>query len=67
MLLGLQALILLARLMSLEPVEATRAAATVAGWPQFADELVKICKRESPGHDCTRPVSIQLSTARSIS
>lgn len=55
---ALHAFALLARLMSLEPVEATWTAATVAGWPGFARELVSICKRESPGHDCKRRVGV---------
>lgn len=46
------------RLLSMEPREATELAAVAAGSPGFAAELVSICKRESPGHDCSRRVSI---------
>jgi hypothetical protein len=28
----------------------------MAGWPEFSGELLEICKRESPGHDCRRTV-----------
>lgn len=46
------------RYLALEPRAATIAGATVAGWPEFADELVSICRRESPGHDCVRRVGL---------
>lgn len=51
-------LLLVLRLLSLSPREATLAGASIAGWPEFAPELLSICKRESPGHDCTRTVGI---------
>lgn len=61
-----QALIIL-RLLSLDPREATLVAAKVAGWPELGPELVKICKRESPGQDCRRRVGLHLNnTPRAI-
>lgn len=39
-----------------DPVLATRIGATLAGHPEFADELVEICKRESPGNTCATPI-----------
>lgn len=53
----LQALIIL-RLLSLAPREATLAAAEVAGAPELGPELIEICKRESPGYDCLRRVGL---------
>lgn len=46
------------RYLALEPRAATLAGAKAAGWPEFATELVSICKRESPGHDCSRRVGL---------
>lgn len=54
----MSALLLILRLLSLGPREATLAGAGAAGWPDFAPELLTICKRESPGHDCDRTVGI---------
>lgn len=67
MLLGTHVLLALVilRLLSLEPHEATLAAAQVAGWPELGPELVEICKRESPGYDCRRRVGLHSNnTAR---
>lgn len=58
----LQALIVL-RLLGLDPREATLAAAEVAGWPELGPELVKICKRESPGRDCRQRVGLHLNNS----
>jgi hypothetical protein len=41
------------RLLTLPPEPATRAGAAMAGRTDLADELVDICRRESPGDDCT--------------
>lgn len=41
------------QLFTLPPEPATRAGAAMAGRPDLADELVAICRRESPGDDCT--------------
>ena len=40
------------------PVLATVLGATFAGHPEFAAELVEICKRESPGNECARTVGL---------
>lgn len=59
MMLGIVALVLqlVAEALS-NPIAATRAGAFLAGYPEFGDELVEICKRESPGHDCAVFVGI---------
>lgn len=46
------------RLLGLEPLEATLAAAEFAGRPDLGPELVAICKRESPGSECNRRVGL---------
>lgn len=46
------------RLLSLPPEPATRAGAAMVGRADLADELVSICRRESPGSDCTTPVGL---------
>ncbi len=45
-------------LLSLPPEPATRAGAAMAGRPDLADELVDICRRESPGSSCTTVVGL---------
>ena len=63
----MQQLLIVLRLLSLDPREATLAAAKVAGWPELGPELVKICKRESPGQDCRQRVGLHLNnTPRAI-
>ena len=63
----MQQLFIVLRLLSLDPREATLAAAKVAGWPEIGPELVKICKRESPGQDCRQRVGLHLNnTPRAI-
>jgi hypothetical protein len=44
------------QLFTLPPEPATRAGAAMAGRPDLAGELVDICRRESPGHDCATRV-----------
>lgn len=46
------------RLLGLEPLDASLAAAEVAGWPELGPELVAICKRESPGRACQQRVGL---------
>ena len=46
------------RLLTLDPLEGTKAGAILAGHPEFEAELVSICKRESPGSDCRRRVGV---------
>jgi hypothetical protein len=48
----LLAALLWLRLFTLPPEPATRAGAAMAGRADLADELVDICRRESPGDDC---------------
>lgn len=50
--------LLILRLLTLEPREATLAAAEFAGAPELGRELLKICKRESPGYDCRQRVGL---------
>lgn len=60
-------LLLILRLLHLDPLEATLAAAEVAGSPQLGPELVKVCKRESPGQDCRQRVGLHSNnTPRAI-
>lgn len=54
----MHALLLILRLLTLSPRDATLVGASMAGWPEFAPELLSICKRESPGHDCKRTVGV---------
>jgi hypothetical protein len=46
------------RLLTLPPEPATRAGAAMAGRPDLADELVSICRRESPGSACDTLVGL---------
>lgn len=41
-----------------DPTLATRLGAAFAGHPEFAAELVEICRRESPGNMCARTVGL---------
>jgi hypothetical protein len=46
------------RLLTLPPEPASRAGAAMVGRPDLADELVSICRRESPGSDCAVTVGL---------
>jgi hypothetical protein len=46
------------RLLTLPPEPASRAGAAMAGRPDLADELVSICRRESPGSNCAVTVGL---------
>ncbi len=46
------------RLLTLDPMDGTKAGVRLAGHPEFEQELVGICKRESPGSDCARRVGV---------
>lgn len=52
----MHALLLILQLLHLAPRDATLVGASMAGWPEFAPELLSICKRESPGNTCERTV-----------
>ena len=54
----MHALLVILHLLTLNPRDATLVGATLAGWPEFAPELLSICKRESPGNACARPVGL---------
>lgn len=52
----LRVALLLAR--AIRPISAAYIAAWAVGAPWIAPDLVRICKRESPGHACARAVGV---------
>ncbi len=47
----------------LKPIPAAYLAAWLVGAPWIAPDLVRICKRESVGHDCARPHGVHARDA----
>lgn len=54
------------RLLTLPPEPASRAGAAMVGRPDLADELVAICRRESPGSGCDEAVGLHPPTKNPV-